>query len=82
MNGHEEAKKLVSKAAENDDNNNSNSTGDKYEAPSAKKKRRWSAPEQISDEYQPPSMSPLASPPVSVAGGGVSGAAGMSKNNV
>lgn len=78
VNGHEEAKKMVAKAAENDDNNNSNCAGDKYETASAKKKRRWSAPEQIGDEYQPPSVSPLASPPVSVAAGGVA----MSKNNV
>lgn len=75
-NGHDEAKKLEPKATENDNNNNNNSAGDKYsEAPGAKKKRRWSAPDQMNDEHQ---QSPLPSPPVSV--GGMGGAV-PSKNN-
>ena len=60
MNRHavdEEGKKY--EKPENDTNNNSNNISDKYGGLPSKKKRRWSAPDQMSDEYP---NSPLSSP--------------------
>lgn len=59
INHTEETKKFDK--LENDNNNNSNNTNDKYDGLLSKKKRRWSAPDQITEEYHSSPLSPPSS---------------------